>query len=152
MSVLAWWGLFAYLNSILSSYSFAIDKSRVVMVQTGLALALGVCFNLLLIPRYGAAGAAYSIVVAEGASFLFLMLQQAVARVHLGFGEVGLTLLRLGAVSLVAGLVGLFLCSVNVVLGLVTALALYVLLVLLTGDLGRRERDVLLALVGRQSG
>lgn len=58
LSVLIWAGLFANLSVVRNSHFIALDWGRSLLWATSLGAAANVLLNLLLIPRYGALGAA----------------------------------------------------------------------------------------------
>lgn len=76
LRVLALWGAFVCPNAVLAHSYYASNRAKVVTLQTAIALLVNVALNLLLIPRYGAYGAAYSVVAAEASGFALLLLAQ----------------------------------------------------------------------------
>lgn len=58
LSVLIWAGLFANLSVVRNAHFIALDWGRSLLWATSLGAASNVLLNLLLIPRYGALGAA----------------------------------------------------------------------------------------------
>jgi O-antigen/teichoic acid export membrane protein len=70
--LVSWWAALACLNSLLSNYLVAVDRASTVTVQAGMSLVVNLAGNFLLISRFGAVGAAASIVCAEAAGLAYL--------------------------------------------------------------------------------
>lgn len=74
LAVLIWAGLFANLTVVRNAHFIAIERGRALLWCTTLGASFNVLLNLILIPRYGAMGAAISTsvsywVAAHGASY-----------------------------------------------------------------------------------
>ncbi len=73
LKILVWWAVFAGFTSLFSNYFIAINQSRLMTVQTGIALFTNVLLNFVLIPQLGAAGAAIAILAAEFGGLIFYL-------------------------------------------------------------------------------
>jgi O-antigen/teichoic acid export membrane protein len=143
LRMLLFWVAAAGLNSLLSNYFFAISRPKVITLQSAAALVVNIAANLLLIPTWGAFGAATAIVLAEVGSLVFLFVQQLrtanAVRVTplLAFaGRGAMALLPATAVAVVAA-------RWHVLVGVVAGLALYVLALVAIGGIGREEWKLL---------
>lgn len=78
LRVLVWWGAAAIYSSMLSNYVLAANRAALVTLQCLVSLAVNVTLNVLLIPRFGAMGAAVALVAAEvsGVALLLVLLRR----------------------------------------------------------------------------
>lgn len=83
LRLLIWTLLLLYARSVLEAFLIARDRQRLVMRPTAFAAALNVALNLILIPRYGMAGAASATLMTETLR-LALVARFAVAVGHRG--------------------------------------------------------------------
>jgi len=72
LRVLVWWGACASLNSLFSNYLISVRRPKVIATQTGVSLAVNVGFAVVLIPAYGATGAAVALLVSEAVGLFYL--------------------------------------------------------------------------------
>lgn len=74
LMVRVWSGVFVSYGIIKGRWELIENMQKVTLVCTGLGAAFNVAANLLLVPRYGAVGAAYSTIVAQILSGLLVPL------------------------------------------------------------------------------
>jgi len=74
LKILIWWCFFIYINSISSSFFNATNRAHCVARQTALSAAVNLIFNLILIKKFGLLGASCSLVVAELAGTIYLII------------------------------------------------------------------------------
>ncbi|MGQ9707854.1 MAG: flippase [bacterium] len=139
LMILTWWSVFACFSSLLSYYFFAINRPAISTIQSAISLGVNLGANFILIPQYGAVGAALAIVMAELAGFIFLWWEQLLTPFRmkvnefvLGFGKVGAALIP--AIALVR-LIGLW----NIWFGFGCGVVLYCLLLILIGILTKDD-------------
>lgn len=143
LRVLCWWGFFACLNSLLSNYFISADRPAAVTVQTGLALGVNLALNFMLIPVFGAVGAAVSIVAAEASSLLFLVILHLRSPAHVRFRPFLSNASRVVAALATAVLAAIVGTRWSVAVGLPVGLVLYGLLLFVTGGIGRGDLKIL---------
>ncbi|MCX6842261.1 MAG: oligosaccharide flippase family protein [candidate division WOR-3 bacterium] len=148
LRLLVWWAAFASLNSLLSNYLIAEGQSGRVTAQTGVSLLLNIGLNLVLIPVYGAAGAAIAIVASEGVGLVYLAVSHSRVQHHaqglLVFGGVLRVSVALAGALLAAAGVARW----NWVAGLAAGLTVYFVLLVATRALGGRDVKMLRSLLG----
>jgi len=66
---------FSFLNTLFINFLNIVDRQKVVMKVTGLIALCNILLNLGLIPFYSQSGAAISLIVSEGISFIILSYQ-----------------------------------------------------------------------------
>jgi O-antigen/teichoic acid export membrane protein len=129
LQVLVWWGALIYPNAILSNYFYAVNRSRVVAIQTALSLAVNIAGNIIMIRPWGAMGAACAIVLAEVVGFGYMAHQQRRTETRVEVRPLFNTMMRaLAASSVAAGIAWIFI-RLHPIAGLVAAPIGYVLLV-----------------------
>jgi O-antigen/teichoic acid export membrane protein len=64
-AILAFASVFSYVNSVFGYASVAVNKHHKFIYVSAATLFLNVCINLIFIPRYGMAGAAWATVISE---------------------------------------------------------------------------------------
>ena len=82
--ILAWWMFFSYTAAVYASLMIVRNQQRLVAVISAVALTLNIGMNLVLIPRWGATGAAAATLASSAGSFLLFTLarpSQALMRV-----------------------------------------------------------------------
>jgi len=75
LQVLSAGALFVFCTWILHAAAIATNLDRRLLVTTAVGLGSNVTLNLLLIPRWGIAGAAWATVLAEAATVVLLFVQ-----------------------------------------------------------------------------
>jgi O-antigen/teichoic acid export membrane protein len=75
LQVLSAGALFVFCTWILHAAAIATNLDRRLLVTTAVGLGSNVLLNLLLIPRWGIAGAAWATVLAEAATVVLLFVQ-----------------------------------------------------------------------------
>jgi O-antigen/teichoic acid export membrane protein len=149
LRVLAWWGGFASLNSLLSNYLYAVDRPRVVVLQSVVGLIVNVGLNFLLIPLLGGMALAVSITVAEFAGTVILVLAQrkTAARADLRRLAAGTTkcLVAAGVVAAAAWQIA----RLHVLVAVVSGLLSYFLLLALLRGFDKADTLMLRRVLGR---
>jgi O-antigen/teichoic acid export membrane protein len=143
LRVLAFWGVFASFNSLLSNFYLAANRPVIVAGQTGIALAANVAMNAVLIPAFGAVGAATALVLTEGASFgvLYAIQRRSGAPVQ---GRLLLSATWKVLFALVLSLaVAVVVARWSLAAALCVGMVLYVALLVATGCLGRNDLQTL---------
>lgn len=135
LRILVWWGALSYVNALLSGYLIAVGRARTVMIQTGISLLCSIIVNVVLIRRFGAAGAAIGLVAAEAVGVAILTAAQASRSSGIRANRLAATSVRPLMSSLVAAGVGLVGCRVNRPAGLLLAVLCYAALLLLSGHI-----------------
>jgi len=143
LRLLASWGAIASMNSLLSNYLVSGGRSGVVTVQTGVSLAINLCLNLVLIPVFGALGAAMAIAASEAAGLVLLV----VAHSHLPTHGRAWAVLD-GVPRVLVALAIAFVAAVGVarwnwVAGLGAGVSVYVLLLFVFGAISREDMRML---------
>jgi O-antigen/teichoic acid export membrane protein len=126
---------------------FCIDRSRTLVVLSTIALVVDVGLAFLLIPRFGARGAAVARVAGEG--LYTLLTAGAVSRAGLGPGWATL-LLRPGACALAFGLVLAALAPWGLLPGAIAASLAWGLGTLAFGVWDAKERELMRGLLTRR--
>ena len=141
MVLLSWWGAFACLNSFASNTLFAMDRARYVTQQAAVSLGTNLILNIVLIGAVGAIAAAISILCAEavGTVYLFVRLRGTGARPRCSVAFASKLLLAVAVSALVGTVISRWVAA----LGLVSALALYVVMLLLTRGIDRGDSRLL---------
>lgn len=67
--------IFIFINFPIGSLLNACDRQKINTLNMGLALAISVIMNLILIPRYQASGAAFTVIITNAFMFIFGMIQ-----------------------------------------------------------------------------
>lgn len=147
LRLLCWWGAFMYVNAMLAHFFYAIGEARVVMWQTGMALGINVIANLLLVPSRGASGAAVAILLAEGASMLFLLVCQRRTHVVIGNSTLLKAVARGIGAAVPAGLVAWLLRSHVGLWALPCSLAAYLMALLALGGITRDDLELVRVLL-----
>jgi O-antigen/teichoic acid export membrane protein len=148
LRLLVWWGAFASVNSLLSNYLISAGRPGMVTAQTGIALAVNLGLNFMLIPAFGATGTALAIAVSEAIGLLYLAVshsrvqQHARARSTVG-GVVRVLVALAGALLVAAGVAGW-----NWVAGLAAGITVYLVLLVATRALGSSDVAMLRPLLG----
>jgi O-antigen/teichoic acid export membrane protein len=152
LRVVVWWGAFASLNSLFSNYLVSVRRARFVTFQTGLSLAVNLVLALLLIPAFGATGAAMSLAASEmiGLACLVTLLLRSPVRIRVRpFAANTLrVLLALGLAVAVTVVVSRW----NMGIGLVSGIAAYSVLLFSVGGAGRDDLRALRLLFGGTGG
>jgi O-antigen/teichoic acid export membrane protein len=152
LRVLAWWGVCASLNSLLSNYFFSANRSGTVTAQSGLALGVNLVLNFTLIPAIGAVGAAVSIVAAEAISLVFLVVQQRRTPARVRVRPVLGTALRAVTALAVAGLAASAAARWNLYAGLAAGTAVYLLVLVAVRGVDRGDWTLLRPLLKSRDG
>lgn len=135
MRWLAWSIPPTFMNSILYNQLFAVDRQREAAVLAGVAAALNVLLNLLLIGTRGGEGAAMATVMAYG---LVVPLSLAVPSVRRA-AVLGLSTLVRPALATGGALAALTLLRPGILAGAALFAVTYPALMVLTGEWGPRE-------------
>jgi O-antigen/teichoic acid export membrane protein len=146
LMILVWWSVFACFSSLFSYYFIAINRPVITTVQSAISLGVNLIANFILIPRFGAVGAALAIVTAELVGFLFLLWQHFLSPLRMKGGELALVFIRVGgALILVMAtirLVGLW----NIWVGLGCGIILYITLLFICRIISRSDFGFILTL------
>jgi O-antigen/teichoic acid export membrane protein len=70
LKILIWAEFFVYIDVLLGQMLYSINKERVIMIYAGMGAALNIILNLLLITRFGLAGAAAATLATEFSFFI----------------------------------------------------------------------------------
>jgi O-antigen/teichoic acid export membrane protein len=146
LRILGWWGVCASLNSLLSNYFICAGRPGTVAGQTALALGANLVLNFVLIPAMGAVGAAVSIVAAEAMSLVVLAVLHLRAPAHVQARSFLGSTLRIVTALAVAVIVAMLVSRWSLPVGLPIGLAVYVLLLLAVGGVGRNDLKTLRSL------
>jgi O-antigen/teichoic acid export membrane protein len=148
LRVVVWWGAFASLNSLFSNYLVSVRRARFVTFQTGLSLAVNLVLALLLIPAFGATGAAVALAASEmvGLACLVTLLLRSPVRVRVRPFAISTlrVLLALGLAVAVAVVVSRW----NISIGLASGITAYCVLLFSVGGVGRDDLHALRPLFG----
>ena len=71
LRILIWAVAFIFLNTIMASTLYSANKQKVVAKLTLVLVLLNIALNYFFIPKYGHAGASWTTVITEMASFIF---------------------------------------------------------------------------------
>ncbi len=148
LRVVVWWGAFASLNSLFSNYLVSVRRARFVTFQTGLSLAVNLVLALLLIPAFGATGAAVSLAASEmvGLACLLTLLLRSPVRVRVRpFATNTLRILLALALAVVVTVV---VSRWSMGVGLVSGITAYCVLLFSVGGAGREDLHALKLLLG----
>jgi O-antigen/teichoic acid export membrane protein len=148
LRLLVWWGAFASLNSLLSYYLISAGRSGLVTAQTGVSLAANLCLNLLLIPVFGALGAALALAVSEAVGSVYLVASHSRVPQHAHARSVFGGVLRVMAALVAALPVAAGVARWNWVAGLASGLLAYAVLLVATRALGSQDMRMLRPLLG----
>ncbi|MCK6556418.1 flippase [Candidatus Binatia bacterium] len=134
LGVLAWWLFFSYTAAVYLGLMIVRSQQRLIAVISTAALAVNVGLNLILIPRWGASGAAVAMLTSSATSFvLFSIAADSRAAMRVCYGEAARPAAALAVGGLAAGLLAPY------ALGPVLAVPLYVAALVLIGGLGRED-------------
>lgn len=75
LRILIWGVVFSFLNTLFFNFLNIVDRQKGVMKVTGFIASCNILLNLGLIPLYSQSGAAISLIVSEGMSFIILSYQ-----------------------------------------------------------------------------
>ena len=75
LKILVWGVVFTFLNTLFINFLNIVDRQKGVMKVTGFIALCNILLNLGLIPLYSQSGAAISLIVSEGMSFIILSYQ-----------------------------------------------------------------------------
>jgi O-antigen/teichoic acid export membrane protein len=153
LRVLVWWGGTAVFSSLLSNYVLAANRASLLALQGLASLVVNVGLNLLLIPRWGATGAAVALVAAEATGLTLLVWFIRRAKLELGARAQGLFALRIIAALVPASLAAALLQRIGSTWGCMAALggtaAVYAGMLLVAGAIRRDDAVFVLALLRR---
>jgi O-antigen/teichoic acid export membrane protein len=150
LRVLLWWGVFASVNSMLSNYLYAVDRPRVVMVQSMIGLAVNVVGNLLLIPILGGMGVAFSLVLAELVGTAILFFAQRTTASRLDVRCLSANALRCLPAVILTAAVALVVTRWSTVAALIGAVPVYLVLLLIFGGLSTSDLRMLRGMLARR--
>ena len=147
LRVLALWGCGTYYNSLLANYYYSVNRARFATAQAAVSLAVNVAANFLLIPRYGALGAALALAGAEFAGTVWLTAGAVrewslTDRRRLSRGAA-----RCLAAALIAGVLGRAAALINAPVALAVACLSYLLFLIVLGGVSREDSLSLKALL-----
>ncbi|HTW90711.1 MAG TPA: flippase [bacterium] len=148
LHLLVWWGAFASLNSLLSYYLISVGRSGLVTAQTGVSLVVNLGLNLVLIPIFGAVGAALALAVSEAAGLVYLAASHSQVPQHARAQSVFSDVLRVVAALVAALLVATGVARWNWVAGLGAGLLAYVAFLVATRALSSQDMKMLRPLLG----
>lgn len=148
--ILVWWSVAASFSSILSNYFIAINRASEMTIQSGLSLGVNLLGNILLIPRYGAIGAAVSITAAEFAGVLYLWLRHLGTPYRVTVGSFLSILTRAIATLVLAVVVAWLLGRYNIWAAVLVGVVLYAFLLMLTGVFSKNDIKFIEKLIGKR--
>ncbi|MBI4517293.1 MAG: flippase [Deltaproteobacteria bacterium] len=132
--LLAWWMFFSYTAAVYLNLMIVHSQQRIMAVVSAIAVAVNITLNLLLIPRWGAAGAAAANLVSSATSFVaFALAPQTRAIMQVCCAES----VRPLAAVLATGVVVWLLAAPQ--WQLAAAVPLYVTALVITGGIDRRD-------------
>ena len=73
LSVHVWAGVFVFLGTASGQYLIAEGLTKLAMIRTGVGAVINIALNIILIPKYGILGAAYSTLIAYGVATFFIL-------------------------------------------------------------------------------
>jgi O-antigen/teichoic acid export membrane protein len=117
-------------NNVLGVLMIAIDATRTLFIQNTAAIAVNVCGNVLLLPRYGVSAAAWLTV---GTEVLITAGAVIAVRGRIGLGPLAAITVRPAAAIAVAAAVGLALMRWEVAAALLASMAFVGVLTALRG-------------------
>lgn len=132
LRILVWWSVFACFSSLLSYYFIAINRSVTTTVQSAISLGVNVIANFILIPRFGAVGAALAIVTAELTGFVFLLWRHLLSPLRMKAGELVLVFAKVSGALIVAMVLIRLVAIWNIWVGLGCGVVLYITLLFLS--------------------
>lgn len=151
LAVMIWWSFFACLNSLISNYFIAIDKPVVGTIQAAISLGVNVLGNIILIPKWGAIGAAIAIVSAEAIGTGYLFIRQLKTAAGIKFSRFVIILLLGFGAAIPVGVVALVGRGWNLLAVLVLSAIVYMIFLLLTGGINRQDLKFGYALLKKQN-
>ncbi|HDR00080.1 MAG TPA: flippase [candidate division WOR-3 bacterium] len=144
------WGCFVFFNSLLSNYYYSADRARFATAQAGVSLCVNVVANILLIPRFGALGAAMALAGAElvGTAWFVCGVAREWSRSDHRTLAVGIAKCLVAAVG--AALLGRIGALLGAPIALAVAAVCYFVLVLLLGAVSREDIELIKAMLVRR--
>ena len=133
LAILAWGMFFSYTGAIILGLMVVRSQQRVIGVVSLLSLMINLALNVLLIPRWGATGAAAANLVSNAVGFgVLCVVPQTSSIMEVCWKEAARPL---AAIAIAAALVGLLPSEVRAV----AAVTVYAAIVLLIGAVGRQD-------------
>lgn len=125
-----------YLNSVLTTVLVSTGQERKLPFMAAVALVFNVAINLVLIPRFGAGGAAWATSLTEVLLLVIgiILIDRSLIPVHL-WGVAG----KIAVASVVMAIVAHALASLNVLIIISVAAVVYVVVVALLGVLSEED-------------
>ena len=149
LMILVWWGGFMGLNAVLSNSLYAINRPKSVTLQTLTSLVVNVGLNLILIPRFGALGAAVALSAAEAVGTAFLLTSLARRSLLAGARSLAGNLPRALVAGGSAGMGGFFAARWHPAAGLAVGVVGYLLLLGLLRAFTKEDRRLLKLIFSR---
>ena len=149
LRVLALWGGFASLNSMLSNYLYAVNRQRAVVLQSVVALSVNVCLNVTLILLLGGLGVAISITAAEFVGTMLLLSAQRKTAARATLKRLAGYCLKCLVAAGVAVPVAWQIARVHVIAAVAGGLCLYFLLLALLRGFDKADTVMLRRILGR---
>lgn len=143
LMVLVWWASSVCLNSVLAQFFYSSNRAGVVTAQTASSLGVCVLTNLLLIPRFGALGAAVALVAAEAIGLTFLLVAQSRTPHRARLLGVVSVLVRASLAATLAAAGGWFGARLHPIAGVLVAALLYVPILIAFRGLKREDLALL---------
>ncbi|MGQ9678240.1 MAG: flippase [bacterium] len=148
--ILVWWSVAASFSSLISNYLIAINRASEMTIQSGISLGVNLFGNILLIPSYGAIGAAVSITAAEFVGVLYLWMRQLFIPYGVTVGDCIKIIGRVG-IALVPAVIGAWYLGRYQIWGAVfTAVVLYIFFLVLTGLITKEDFKIIQHLLARK--
>lgn len=148
--ILVWWSVAASFSSLISNYLIAINRASEMTVQSGISLGVNLLVNFLLIPPYGAIGAAVSITAAEFAGVGYLWYRHSLTPYRVAGGDYIKIIARSGAALIPAAFVTLYLERYYIWGAAFTGVVLYTAFLILTGLLTKEDFKTVQQLFARK--
>lgn len=149
LRVLVWWAFFMHMNSLLSHYFQSANRAKLVTKQAGLSLAVCLSISLVLIPSTGALGVAIAMLAAEAAGFAVLLVCHLRSIDRVGISGLVSHAGRAGLAALVAIVPVVLVGRSAFWIAAAAGVALYPVLLVLSGGIGRADLVWFRVLIGR---
>jgi len=149
LRVLVWWGVLASVNSLVSNYLLSVNRTRVVVIQTCLSLGVALLLNIALARALSAMGIAVSIVTAEFAGLVLMLVQRQPVSIRAVAAALAPAVARVLAVTLASVLVAVEVMWTGAVLAALVGFTIYGVLLVLVGGLNEADLRALRPLIQR---
>lgn len=137
--ILVWWSVAASFSSLISNYLIAVNRASEMTIQSGISLGVNLLGNFLLIPPYGAIGAAVSITAAEFVGALYLWMRHLFTPYRVTVGDCLKIIGRVGSALVPAIIVAWYLGRYHIWGAVFTGVVLYAAFLVPTGLLTKED-------------